>query len=59
MSLGMIQSHCGVDLKYNMYSAATTKAESDKTFKMGTATREATGSGDGKNIGVMAIGSQA
>ncbi len=48
----------GVDLEYNMYSAAITKAESDKTFKMGTATREATGNGDGKNIGVMAIGNQ-
>lgn len=34
-------------------------AESDKTFKMGTATKEATGNGDGKNIGVMAIGNQA
>lgn len=45
--------------KYDMYSAAITKAESDKTFKMGTATREATGNGDGKNIGVMAIGNQA
>ena len=55
----MIQSHCGIDLKYNMYSTTTTKVENDKTFKMGTATREATGSGDGKNIGVMAIGGQA
>lgn len=45
--------------KYNMYFDAITKAESDKTFKMGTATREATGNGDGKNIGVMAIGNQA
>ena len=59
MSLGMIQSHCGIDLKYNMYSVAMTKARNDNIFKMGTATREATGSGDGKNIGVMAIGGQA
>ena len=58
MSLGMVQSHCG-DMKYNMYSVATTKTENDKTFKMGTATREATGNGDGQNIGVMAIGNQA
>lgn len=55
----MVQSHCGLDLKYNMYSAATTEAENDKTFRMGTATREATGSGNGENIGVMAIGNQA
>ena len=58
MSLGITQLPCRVDLKYNMYSATTTKTENDKTFKMGTATREATGSGDGKNIGVMAIGGQ-
>lgn len=44
---------------YNMHSAATKKAESDKAFKMGSATREATGNGDGKNIGVMTIGNQA
>lgn len=55
----MIQSHCGIDLKYNMYSVAMTKARNDNIFKMGRATREATGSGDGKNIGVMAIGGQA
>ncbi len=69
MSLGMVETRYGAGREYsvkssaemriNMYSAAITKAESDKTFKMGTATREATGSGDGKNIGVMAIGNQA
>lgn len=56
MSLGITQSPCRGDLNYNMYSATTTKTENDKTFKIGTATREATGSGDGKNIGVMGIG---
>ncbi len=69
MSSGMVETRYGAGREYsvkssaemriNMYSAAITKAESDKTFKMGTATREATGSGDGKNIGVMAIGNQA
>ena len=41
------------------YETAKTKDKSDKTFTMGTATREAIGNGDGKNIGVMAIGNQA
>ena len=59
MSLGMIQSHNGVGLEYNMYSSTSTKAENDKIFKIGDATREATADGDGKNIGVMAIGNQA
>lgn len=59
MSLGMVETRYGAGLEYNMYSAAITKAENDKTFKMGIATREATGNGDGKNIGVMAIGNQA
>ncbi len=59
MSLGMIKSHYGVELEYNMYSAATTKAENDKKFEIGGATREATANGDGKSIGVMTIGNQA
>ncbi len=59
MSLGMIQSHYGAGLEYNMYSATTSKAENDKIFKIGDATREATANGDGKNIGVMTIGNQA
>ena len=59
MSLGMIQSHNGAGLEYNMYSSASTKAENDKIFKIGAATREATADGDGKNIGVMTIGNQA
>ena len=59
MSLGMIQSHNGVGLEYNMYSSTSTKAENDKIFKIGDATREATADGDGKNIGVMTIGNQA
>ena len=59
MSLGMIQSHNGAGLGYNMYSSASTKAENDKIFKIGDATREATADGDGKNIGVMTIGNQA
>lgn len=59
MSLGITQSPCRGDLKYSMYSATTTKTDDKKTFILGTATREATGSGDGKNIGVMAIGGQA
>lgn len=59
MSFGMIQSHNGVGLGYNMYSSAPTKAENDKIFKIGDATREATADGDGKNIGVMTIGNQA
>ena len=59
MSLGMIQSHNGLGLEYNMYSSTSTKAENDKIFKIGDATREATADGDGKNIGVMTIGNQA
>ena len=55
----MIQSHNGVGLEYNMYSSTSTKAENDKIFKIGDATREATTDGDGKNIGVMTIGNQA
>lgn len=55
----MIQSHNGVGLEYNMYSSTSTKAENDKIFKIGDATREATADGDGKNIGVMTIGNQA
>lgn len=41
------------------YETAKTKEKSDQIFTMGAATREATGNGDGKNIGVMAIGNQA
>lgn len=41
------------------YGTVKTKPKSDKGFIMGTATREATSDGDGKNIGVMAIGNQA
>ena len=59
MSLGMVGTNYGAGVNYNKYSAAKTKAKSDKTFEMGSATREATGNGDGKNIGVMAIGNQA
>ena len=59
MSLGMVETNYGAGVNYNKYSAAKTKAKSDKTFEMGSATREATGNGDGKNIGVMAIGNQA
>ena len=59
MSLGMVGTNYGVGVNYNKYSAAKTKAKSDKTFEMGSATREATSNGDGKNIGVMAIGNQA
>lgn len=55
----MIQSHNGAGLEYNMYSSSSTKAENDKIFKIGAATREATAGGNGKNIGVMAIGNQA
>lgn len=59
MSLGIVGTNYGAGVNYNKYSAAKTKAKSDKTFEMGSATREATGNGDGKNIGVMAIGNQA
>lgn len=59
MSLGIVETNYGAGVNYNKYSAAKTKAKSDKTFEMGSATREATGNGDGKNIGVMAIGNQA
>lgn len=59
MSLGMVGTNYGAGVNYNKYSAAKTKAKSDKTFEMWSATREATGNGDGKNIGVMAIGNQA
>ena len=59
MSISGIGNYNYADLKYNMYSASTTKAENDKIFKLGKATREATGSGNGENIGVMAIGNQA
>ena len=58
-SLAMVGTNYGAGVNYNKYSAAKTKAKSDKTFEMGSATREATGNGDGKNIGVMAIGNQA
>lgn len=58
MSLRMIQSRYGAGVEYNIYSAKT-KAENDKIFKIGAATREATANGDGKNIGIMTIGNQA
>lgn len=59
MSLRMVETNYGAGINYNMRSVAKTKAQNDKTFKMGSATREAAGNGDGKNIGVMAIGNQA